>query len=273
MGDSPILTLILTNFAVMLVLFVALWGLSVRLRNASIVDIMWGVACALPAALTWLRADGFEPRAMLLTILVALWGLRLAGYLAIRNIGHGEDYRYAAMRRKSSSDAAFARASLVKVFVLQCAISFFVSLPTQVGQFGQSDIFKIGSGGLGLFAIAGVVIYAIGLLFESVGDYQLRAFKKNPENKGKLMDRGLWSWTRHPNYFGDAAVWTGLTLIALESAYGIFTIASPVLMIYFLYAASGKALLERSMSKRYPEYAQYTKRVSGFFPRPPRKLA
>lgn len=273
MGDPSILTVLLANFAIMLALFVALWGLSVRLKNASIVDIMWGVACALPAALTWLQANGAEPRATLLTVLVAIWGLRLAGYLALRNIGHGEDYRYAAMRRKSPSDAAFARASLVKVFILQCAISFFVSLPTQVGQFGQSGIFKLGNGELGVFAIAGVLLYAIGLTFESVGDYQLRQFKKDPKNKGKLMDRGLWSWTRHPNYFGDAAVWTGLTLIALEGAYGFLTIASPALMIYFLYAASGKALLERSMSKRYPEYAQYKERVSGFFPRPPRNVA
>ncbi|PQA85989.1 DUF1295 domain-containing protein [Hyphococcus luteus] len=263
----------MTNFAIMLVLFVALWAVSVKLKNASIVDIMWGVACALPATLTWLRADGSEPRAFLLTVLVAAWGLRLASYLAIRNIGHGEDYRYAAMRRKAPSNAAFARSSLFKVFLLQCLISFFVSLPTQVGQFGSSGVFKIGSGGLGLLAIIGVAIYAVGLIFEAVGDYQLRAFKKDPANKGKLMDRGLWAWTRHPNYFGDAAVWTGLTLIALESAFGVWTILSPILMVYFLYAASGKALLERSMSKRYPDYAHYKARVSGFFPRPPRKSA
>ena len=257
----------------MAVLFVVLWGISVAIKNASIVDIMWGIACAMPAALTYFRSDGVEPRALLLTILVGLWGLRLAGYLAVRNIGHGEDYRYAAMRRKSPSDAAFAKKSLGSVFLLQCAISFFVSLPTQVGQYGTSSIFKIGGGDLGLLAIAGIGIFAVGILFEAIGDYQLQQFKKDPSNKGKLMDRGLWSWTRHPNYFGDAAVWTGLTLIALEGSYGFLTIASPALMIYFLYAASGKALLERSMAKRYPEYEQYKQRVSGFFPRPPRNVA
>lgn len=263
--------LLFTNFAIMLAIFVALWGLSVAIKNASIVDIMWGVACALPATLTLFRSDGAEPRAMLLTILVAIWGVRLASYLAIRNIGHGEDYRYVSMRRKAGGDSKFAVSSLISVFVLQCLISFFVSLPTQVGQFGSSAIFGTGSGALGLFAYAGLIIFSIGLIFEAVGDHQLREFKKDSANKGKLMDQGLWAWTRHPNYFGDAAVWTGLTLIALESQYGYLTLLSPILMIYFLYALSGKALLERSMSKRYPEYEAYKKRVSGFFPRPPAK--
>ncbi len=265
--------LLALNLAIMLALFVALWGVSLMLKNASIVDIMWGVACALPAFLTWLRSDGAEPRATVLAVLVALWGVRLATYLAIRNIGHGEDYRYLSMRKKAGSDSKFAISSLVSVFILQCLISFFVSLPTQVGQFGASSIFGTGSGALGIVAYLGIAIFAVGLLFEAVGDHQLRQFKQDPENKGKLMDRGLWAWTRHPNYFGDAAVWTGLTLIALESQYGFLTILSPALMIYFLYALSGKALLERSMSKRYPEYEDYKKRVSGFFPRPPRQTA
>lgn len=260
--------LLVTNFAIMLALFVILWGVSVAIKNASIVDIFWGLACALPAALTWLRSDGAEPRATVLTALVAIWGCRLAFYLVVRNVGHGEDYRYAAMRRKAGGDKEFAISSLPKVFVLQCLISFFVSLPTQVGQFGSS-FFGTGSGALGIIAYMGVAIFLVGLIFETVGDHQLREFKKNPENKGRLMDKGLWAWTRHPNYFGDAAVWTGLTMIALESQYGYLTLASPALMIYFLYALSGKALLERSMSKRYPDYEDYKKRVSGFFPRPP----
>jgi len=161
----------------------------------------------------------------------------------------------------------------VTVYLLQCAIAFFVSLPTQVGQFGASDAFGGQVDGLGLLAYLGIAIFVIGLLFEAIGDAQLRAFKTDPANKGKLMDRGLWAWTRHPNYFGDAAVWTGLTLIALESAHGVFTIFSPLLMIFFLYHVSGKAMLERSMSKRYPDYADYKKRVSGFFPLPPKSTS
>ncbi|GJL90523.1 DUF1295 domain-containing protein [Hyphococcus sp.] len=265
------IALLATNLAIMLGLFVALWGLSVVLKNASIVDIAWGVACALPAFLTWLRSDGAEPRATLLMVLAAIWGVRLATYLAIRNIGHGEDYRYAAMRQKAGGDSKFAMSSLVSVFILQCLIAFFVSLPSQVGQFGSSTLLGTGSGALGIVAYIGVAVFALGLVFEAIGDAQLRAFKKKPENKGKLMDQGLWAWTRHPNYFGDAAVWTGLTLTALESQYGFLTVLSPALMIYFLYAVSGKAMLERSMSKRYKDYESYKKRVSGFFPRPPAK--
>ena len=264
------LQLLAENFAVMLMLFIALWALSISIKNASIVDIMWGPACAGPAVLTRLRADVEAPRADVLTLLAALWAVRLAVYLAMRNIGHGEDYRYAAMRRKAGDDAKFARASLVNVFLLQCVLSFFISLPTQIGQFGASDLFGVDGGALGPLAYLGIAVFAVGLAFEAIGDYQLRAFKKRPENRGKLMDRGLWGWTRHPNYFGDAAVWAGLTLIALESQFGYLTILSPIVMFYFLYALSGKALLERMMERRYPDYADYRARVSGFFPLPPK---
>ncbi|GGY37847.1 DUF1295 domain-containing protein [Parvularcula lutaonensis] len=264
--------IILSNLAIMLGIFTVVWVLSIAIRNASIVDILWGPACALPAFLTWVRTDGYEPRALILTFLVALWGLRLGFYLARRNIGHGEDYRYVAMRKKAGGDGPFRMISLVRVFWLQCLISFFVSLPTQVGQFGVSPFLLWGSEPLGVLAWLGIAVFAVGFLFETVGDAQLRAFKSKPENKGRLMTEGLWAWTRHPNYFGDAAVWTGLTLIALESQWGFVTVLSPALMIFFLYAVSGKALLERAMVRKYPEYESYKKRTSGFFPRPPKRL-
>jgi steroid 5-alpha reductase family enzyme len=194
-----------------------------------------------------------------LTFLVSVWAVRLASHLTRRNLGHGEDARYAAMRRKQGSDEAFARWSLVYVFGLQCVIAWFVSLPVQIGQIGNH-------GELGLLAYAGIAVFTIGFIFESVGDYQLAEFKKNPANKGRLMTEGLWSLTRHPNYFGDAMVWTGLTLIALEAPYGWITILSPALMAFFLVAVSGKAMTERAMGKRYSEYAAYKERVSGFVP-------
>lgn len=256
--------LVLGNLGILLAVFVALWALSVRLKDASIVDIAWGPACALPALLTYVRADGADPRASLLTGLVGLWALRLAAHLARRNLGHGEDYRYGAMRKKQGSDAAFARWSLVYVFGLQCAIAWFVSLPVQIGQIG-------GDGSLGPLAYFGILLFAIGLFFETVGDHQLTEFKKDPANKGRLMTRGLWAWTRHPNYFGDACVWTGLTLIALEAPFGWTTVLSPLLMIHFLHNVSGKALLERGMEKKYPEYTEYRRKTSGFFPMPPRR--
>lgn len=263
------LQIILVNFGISLLAFFILWGISVKIRDASIVDILWGPACALPALTTWLQLDTHSTRATLLTVLVMAWGLRLGMYLGIRNLGHGEDFRYVRMREKAGGDGPFVVKSLTHVFLLQCCVSFFVSLPVQVGQFGQSAWLVFPAGELGFLAVLGLAIFSIGLMFESVGDYQLRKFKKDPANKGKLMDRGLWGWTRHPNYFGDAAVWTGLTLVALESQWGLFTVLSPLLMIHFLYNLSGKALLERSMARRYPNYEDYRHRVSGFLPRPP----
>lgn len=263
MSASALAGLVFSNLAILALAMTVLWAISVRIKDASIVDIAWGPACALPGLLTFLRTDGADPRALVLTALVCLWALRLGVYLGARNLGHGEDFRYVKMREKQGSDAAFARWSLVFVFWLQCAIAWFVSLPTQLGQFGGP--------GLGLLAYLGVAIFFVGLAFETVGDWQLRRFKSDPANKGKLMTSGLWAYTRHPNYFGDAAVWSGLTMIALEAPFGWATLLSPIVMTYFLYNVSGKALLERSMEKKYPEYADYKKRVSGFIPLPPRK--
>ncbi len=257
------LFLLLTNLLILLGLLTVLWWVSTRIKDASIIDIAWGPACALPALLTFFRNDGAEPRAIILTLLVALWAGRLAFYLAQRNLGHGEDYRYQKMRASKSSDAEFARWSLPYVYWLQGIIAWTVSLPVQLGQFGTS--------GFGILAWIGTAIFVIGLSFEAIGDWQLKEFKKDEANKGKLMTTGLWSWTRHPNYFGDAAVWAGLSVIALESPFGLLTLLSPVVMTYFLVNISGKALTERSMMKKYPEYADYQQRVSGFFPRPPKR--
>ncbi len=253
------------NLGLLLVALAALWFVSVRIKDASIIDIAWGPACAFGAILTLLRADGASPRDILLAGLATLWAARLALHLAARNLGHGEDYRYARMRAKQGSDAAFARWSLINVYVLQGLVAWFVSWPVQLGQLGPDRP-------LGALALAGVVVFAAGLAFEAVGDWQLKRFKADPANKGKLMTRGLWAWTRHPNYFGDAAVWTGLTLVALESPFGWFTVLSPVVMAHFLINVSGKALLERAMEKRYPDYADYRRATSGFFPLPPRRF-
>ena len=256
--------LLIGNLLTLLALLAALWAIFVRIRNASIIDIFWGPACAFGAIATYFRADGAAPRDLVLTALAALWAARLAYYLARRNLGHGEDYRYQAMRAKQGSDAAFARWSLTRVYGLQGLIAWFVSLPVQIGQIG-------GDGSLGALGYLGIAIFCFGLGFEAIGDAQLRTFKADPANKGRLMTKGLWAWTRHPNYFGDAALWTGLTLIALEAPLGWLTILSPVLMAHFLVNVSGKALLERGMAKKYPEYAAYRQSTSGFFPLPPRK--
>ena len=262
MSFSTALLFSLVNLAIVLALLTALWFVSIRIKDASIIDTAWGPACALPAVLTFLRLEDPGPRALLLTALVSLWAARLAIYLGRRNLGHGEDIRYRKMREAQGSDAAFARWSLPRVYWLQGLIAWFVSLPVQWGQFGDAP--------LGALAVIGVVVFAVGLAFEAVGDFQLAAFKADPANKGKLMTSGLWRWTRHPNYFGDAAVWTGLTLIALEAPLGPYAILSPVVMMVFLVFISGKAMTERMMEKKYPDYVDYKRRTSGFIPLPPK---
>ncbi|MDZ7627334.1 MAG: DUF1295 domain-containing protein [Parvularculaceae bacterium] len=264
MTVTDIAILIAGNLAALWLALAALWFVSVRLKDASIIDIAWGPACAFGPLLTFAISDGGSPRNLVLAALVSLWAGRLALHLAQRNLGHGEDYRYRKMRERQGSDAAFARWSLINVYGLQGLIAWFVSWPAQLGQLGPDKP-------LGVLAIIGVAVFGVGLAFEAVGDWQLKRFKADPANKGKLMTRGLWAWTRHPNYFGDAAVWTGLTLIALESPYGWVTIFSPAVMAFFLVNVSGKALLERNMEKKYPEYASYKQSTSGFLPMPPRR--
>jgi len=240
-----------------------LWLASVFLRDASIVDIFWGLGFALVAAgaFVWGRAST-APRSVLISTMVSVWGLRLAGYLFWRNAGHGEDPRYAAMR--SRCGARFWWVSFFSVFALQGAILWFVSLPVQVVQAAPG-------GPLGALDAVGVAVWLVGLLFESVGDHQLARFKADPANAGAVMDRGLWRYTRHPNYFGDFCVWWGVFAVALSSPHGLYTIASPALMSFLLLRVSGVPLLERGLRKRRPGYAEYVARTSAFFPRPPRR--
>ncbi len=264
MTIASVLQIIFANLLLLWILVTILWAVSTRVKDASIIDIFWGPFCATPAVATFIFfLDDRSPRAWLLTGLAVLWAARLGIYLAQRNLGHGEDFRYVAMRKKQGSDAAFARWSLPRIFLLQATVAWFVSLPVQVGQFA-------GSPTLGVLSYIGAAIFAIGILFETIGDAQLKAFKSKPENKGKLMTTGLWALTRHPNYFGDACLWFGLALIALEAPFGWIGVLSPFVMAFFLVNISGKALLERSMMKKYPEYEAYRARTSGFLPLPPK---
>jgi steroid 5-alpha reductase family enzyme len=241
----------------------ALWLLSLVLRDASIVDIWWGPGFALIAgAAWWLGAGGDPGRRALASALVALWGLRLGAYLAWRNLGHGEDPRYQAMRRHWGS--RFALASLFTVFGLQGVLMWFVSLPVQTVHVSPG-------GPLGALDFAGAALALIGLFFESVGDLQLARFRADPANRGRVLDTGLWRYTRHPNYFGDCCVWWGLYTIAAATRIGAFTILSPAAMTFLLVRVSGVALLERSIGRRRPGYADYIARTSAFFPRPPRR--
>jgi steroid 5-alpha reductase family enzyme len=243
-------------------MMIAVWAISLVMRDASIVDIAWGSGFVLVAWVSYWLSDGNSTRSLLLTVLTTIWGLRLAFYLAKRNLGHGEDFRYQSMRRKHGD--RFAIVSLYTVFGLQGLLMFIVSLPIQLGQVRQEP-------GFGIIGVLGVLVWGVGIYFEAVGDAQLARFKRNPANKGLIMDQGLWRYTRHPNYFGDSCVWWGLGLIAAESSLGIYGLIGPVVMTFLLVKVSGAAMLDRAMLKRKPGYENYVATTSGFIPRPPRR--
>lgn len=248
-----------TALAVMLVTF----AVAVRAGVHRIVDVAWGLGFTAVAAVTLACSAGHgDPvRRVLVTALTALWGLRLAVHIARRGRGHGEDPRYEAMlARAPASRNAYA---LRMVYLLQGALVWLVSLPVQAAQYVP--------GPLSSLAWAGTALWAAGLGFEAVGDAQLARFKADPANQGRIMDRGLWAWTRHPNYFGDFCVWWGLYLLACDSLpAAAVSLVSPVVMSVLLVRGSGKRLLERHMAGR-PGWAGYQARTSGFFPRPPRR--
>ena len=239
------------------------WIISLMVHNASIVDIVWGASFAINSWVLAVTIDGDSGRQILVAVLVGVWGVRLAGYLAKRNIGHGEDWRYVAMRKKQG--AKFPVISLITVFGLQGVLMWLVSLPVM---FANAD----STPGVGPIAVMGILVWIVGFGFEAVGDMQLARFKKNPENQGKVMDQGLWSLTRHPNYFGDALLWWGIAIVAAETGSGVVGFIGPVVMTYLLMRVSGVPILEKSLNRRREGYAEYVAKTSGFIPRPPKKL-
>ncbi len=253
---------LVANAAAVLVLLVATWVVSLAIRNASIVDIVWGIGFVLVAWTTFLLADGSRTRKLTLAVLVTVWGLRLAVHLAWRNIGKGEDFRYRAMRKKH--DHRFPLKSLYTVFLTQALLMWVVSLPVQLAMVPALPRH------LGVLAIAGLALWVVGLFFETVGDLQLARFKADPATSGTVMDKGLWRYTRHPNYFGDFAVWWGIFLVAAETGTGRFGVIGPIVMSVLLMKVSGVGMLERTIGKRRRGYDDYVTRTSTFFPRPPK---
>ncbi|ROO86446.1 steroid 5-alpha reductase family enzyme [Actinocorallia herbida] len=239
---------------------------ALRTRTHSVVDVVWGLGFVVIAltsfALSGVQGEGVTGRRVLVLALTALWGLRLGAYIFRRNHGKGEDPRYAALLRRNKGPVVpFV---LRHIYFAQGWIMWMVSLPVQVAMYQNAS--------LGVLTWLGVAVFAVGFLFESVGDRQLARFKADPANQGKVMDRGLWGWTRHPNYFGDSVVWWGLFLVACSHWTGLLTVIGPAFMTHLLVNRSGKALLERQMARRRgQEYTDYLARTSGFFPRPPRR--
>lgn len=249
---------------VILALMILLWLLSLQLRNSSIVDIFWGFGFVVAAWFYFMQTpEGFLGRKLLLSTLVTLWGLRLTLHILVRNWGKPEDYRYQAWRQ--AAGPSWWWRSFFKVFFLQGVLMWLISAPLLAAQLSPLPA------QLTLLDAFGAIVWLMGFYFEAAGDWQLSRFKANPDNRGKLLTTGVWRYTRHPNYFGDAAQWWGFFLIA-TAAGGWYTIFSPVMMTYLLRFVSGVALLEKDLSNKKPGYAEYVASTNAFIPWFPRKV-
>lgn len=253
------LALYLQGLGVILLAVSILWLVSLAMKDSSIVDIFWGTGFVIVGWAYFLMTD-LSSRKWLIMALVTIWGLRLSLYLAKRNLGKGEDFRY--QRWRNEAGESWWWKSYLKVFLLQGLILWFVSMPLLGAQFYSGEIYWLD--------YLAILIWLIGFIFEAGGDWQLMNFRADASNKGKVLNTGLWQFTRHPNYFGDAVQWWGFYLIAL-AAGAWWTILSPIFMTFLLMRVSGVVLLEHSLKKTKPEYAEYIAKTSSFFPLPPKK--
>jgi steroid 5-alpha reductase family enzyme len=244
-------------------LMTLVWVLSLLKRDASIIDVFWGPGFALTAWVYFAFSESPTLRAYLVAGLVTLWGARLSLYILWRNWGRDEDYRYRAMREKDPK--TFPARSLVTVFWLQALLLWAISMPLMRAERSAVPVQLTWVDGLG------IVLFSVGLLFEAGGDWQLARFKRDPANRGKVMDRGFWRFTRHPNYFGDALLWWGFFCFAAATPGSLWTIYSPVLMTLLLMRVSGVTLLEKKLKDTKPAYRDYAERTSAFFPWFPRR--
>jgi len=251
-----------TVLAVLLVLGTT-FVVALRVRRHAVVDVAWGLGFVAVAITSFVTSagDGDGTRRVLALLLTAVWGLRLATHIGLRSRGKGEDPRYEELMAKAPGNPnlhAFRR-----IYLTQGLVMWFVSLPVQVAMFEAALV--------GWLAWVGAALWLVGMFFETVGDWQLTRFRDDPASKGQVLDTGLWHYTRHPNYFGDACVWVGLFLVAADAWPGVLTVLSPVLMVWLLAKGTGAALLEKDIAERRPAYADYVRRTSGFVPMPPRK--
>lgn len=254
----------LTAGLIILVLMLLLWLYSLAIKNSSIVDIFWGTGFVITFwATAWIGATALSTRVLLLGVLVTLWGLRLSLYIFSRNHGQPEDFRYAKWREEAG--AAWWWRSFFKVFLLQGVIMWVIAIPLIAVQTSTPSPFKCEC-----TDYTGAALWLVGFIFEAGGDWQLARFKKDPAKKGKLLTTGLWSLTRHPNYFGDAAQWWGFWLLAFANG-AWWTFFSPLIMTYLLMRVSGVTLLENTLTKTKPGYEEYMARTSAFFPWFPKK--
>ncbi|MDR9435934.1 MAG: DUF1295 domain-containing protein [Thiohalophilus sp.] len=250
------LSLYLYGLAGMLTLGVFTWLLSLCMRDVSIVDSIWSLMF-LAAALVYALTVPLETRGWLVLFLVTLWALRLSLHLTWRNWGEPEDRRYQAIRGKYSPH--FAIKSLFIIFIFQMVLASVAALPLLPAMVQPAP--------LNLFDALGLLLWVVGMSFETIGDWQLARFKANPDNQGKVMQSGLWRYTRHPNYFGEWCIWWGFFFLAAATG-GWWTIVSPLLMTFLLLRFSGVTLLEQDIGERRPAYRDYIRQTNAFFPGP-----
>jgi len=248
---------------VIISLMTVLWIISIFIKNASIADLFWGFGFVVVSAFYFLNTEGAGPRKIILMSLVAIWGLRLTAYLTWRNIGKGEDFRYREFR-KNYGEKRYWWISYFQTFLLQGVLMWIISLPLLGAQYyGQNTQ-------TGFFDLAGIALWLIGFSFEAGGDFQLASFKANPANKGRVLDTGFWRYTRHPNYFGDSAVWWGYGLICI-GAGSYIPVTGSIIMTALIIKISGVALLEKSLKETKPQYREYIEKTSAFLPWFPKK--
>jgi steroid 5-alpha reductase family enzyme len=262
---GPLLVNLVVTAAVVAVLMLATFLYAMRTRVHAIMDTVWPLGFVLIAAVSFGLSFAFGAgdlgRRVLVLVLTAIWGLRLGGHIFARNRGQGEDKRYASLLRRNTG--SLARFVLRHIYWAQGRVMWFVSLPLQVAMYERAS--------LSFVTWLGVAVWAVGFGFEAVGDWQLRRFRSSAANAGRVLDRGLWRYTRHPNYFGDAVLWFGLWLLACSHWLGVLTVAAPVFMANMLIRHTGKKLLEKHMARsKGAAYADYVRRTSGFIPWPPR---
>jgi len=248
---------------IILALLTLLWAVSVFIKNASIVDLFWGFGFVVINAFYVFSSGQTTDRQILMLVLVSLWGLRLSGYLAWRNIGKPEDFRYQEFRKKYGPER-YWWFSFFQTFLLQGVLMMLVSTPLLGANMGDE------SGSLQFLDYVGIVVWILGFTFEAGGDFQLSRFKRNPQNKGKVLNTGFWKYTRHPNYFGDSAVWWAYALFSIAAGSYWLALGS-ALMTLLIIKVSGVALLEKSLTNTKPQYQEYIRKTNAFLPWFPKK--
>ena len=258
-------TILGINLAAVTTMMLLGWFVSLIVKKVTFIDSMWGMGFVLIAWITFFLTDGYYLRKLLIVSLTSAWGIRLCLHLSWRNWGHGEDPRYAVWREQAGK--RFWIVSLVKVFLLQALFLWAISVTLQYGQMSSLP------GYLTALDIAGVLLWCFGFAFESIADLQLARFKADPSSKGQVMRRGLWAYSRHPNYFGEFLVWWGFYLLALSTPGSWWTAISPLIITTVLLKMTGVSLMERTIVDTRPGYREYMRRTNAFFPWFPKKEA